>query len=122
MKVPRSVSICGIEHEIIFIGPRKMRFVSGVAESFGCVDPDNPIIYLAESLRKKPTLLRDTLVHEVCGHALWAASGLGWWLRGQMKHKARSKAFYEFQEVFVRIHTPAVITTLRSLGLLKDSK
>lgn len=118
MRIPKTIPICGIDHRLAFLSKKQMKRLTGNPEMHAFVDPDAAMIYLAKALRKNPSLLRDTVVHEAAGHAVWAASGLGWWLRGQMKHKARSKAFYEFQEVFIRWHTPLIITTLRSLGIL----
>ncbi len=115
MKIPKTIPICGIEHELVFVGPKRMEFVSGDSESLGCVDVDHPRIFLAKRLKKTPTLLRDTIVHEAMGHALWLASGLAWWLKGQTKHKRDTKAFYDFQEVLIRWHTPVSITTLISV-------
>lgn len=116
MKSPKGVDVCGIWHRIVFVDVARMRKVSGVDGAYGCVDADKCVIYLAEELKKNPALLRDTIVHEAVGHALLTHSGIGFWLQGQTKLKR--KAFFEFQEVFVRWHTPLVITTLRSLGLL----
>ncbi len=116
---PRKVSICGIEHDIIFIGKKRMKREMRVGGCFGGVDANKCRVYLAERLLKNPTLLRDTLIHEVLGHCLWNASGIGHWMQTQIRNK---KKFYEFQEVFVRWHTPLVITTLREMGFLKETK
>ncbi len=120
MKIPKTIPICGIDHELLFVGPKRMGFVTGDKESLGGVDGDTQRIYLAKRLKKNPTLLRDTLVHEAAGHALWLASGLAWWLKGQTKHRRDTKAFYDFQEIFIRWHTPVsiatLLSTLRALG------
>ena len=120
MNVPSTVDICGIAHRIIFVGPTRMRKESGVDSAYGCVDPDKCIVYLAKELKKNPSLLRDTLIHEVIGHALLTHSGLGFWIQSTTKFKR--KQFFVWQETFVRWHTPLVIITLRALGLLKDNK
>ncbi len=120
MKVPRTVDICGITHRVVFVGPVRMRKEAGVDGAYGCVDADKCIIYLAKELKANPTLLRDTLSHEAVGHALLTHSGIGFWLQNQTKMKR--KAFFEFQEVFVRWHTPLVLITLRALGQLKGIK
>lgn len=117
MKIPKKVDVCGITYRVVFIGPKRMQKESGYKRGYGCVDQDKAIIYLAKSSRNNPTLLRDSLVHEIVGHALWHASGLGYWLETRIKPKTN---FFKFQETFVRWHTPAVITTLRAMGLLKD--
>ncbi len=116
---PRKVDICGLSHRIVFVGKKRMKKEASVGGCFGCVDANKCVIYLARKLLENPTLLRDTLIHEVVGHCLWNASGIGHWMQTQIRNKKKA---YEFQEVFVRWHTPHVITTLRSLGFLKDTK
>ncbi len=117
-KIPELVDVCGVTYAIVFVGKRRMEKESA-GGSLGCVDSDNAIIYLAKSLRDKPTLLRDTLIHEIVGHALLNTSGVSWWLRTETKKG--SKSYYKFEEVLVRLYVPGIITTLRSLGLLKES-
>ncbi len=116
--VPRTVDVCGIEHRIVFVKGKKLKKEAGVA-CIGCVDANKCIVYLSEKLLKNPSLLRDTLIHEVVGHCLWNASGIGHWMETQIRNK---KKFFDFQEVFVRWHTPLVITTLKSLGFLAKER
>ncbi len=116
-EVPQLVDVCGVTYAIVFVGKKRMEKESS-GDNLGCVDSDNAIIYLAKSLRDKPTLLRDTLLHEIIGHALMNTSGVSWWLRTETK-KSSSK-YYKFEEVFVRLYVPGIITTLRSLGILKE--
>ncbi len=119
MKIPKTISVCGIEHRIVFASPKRMKKEGGVV-CYGCVDRDKSVIYLDRELKKNPGLLLDTLIHEVVGHALWNASGIEYWL--QRMTKRDGNRFYEFQEIFIRWHTPALITTLRALGFLKETK
>lgn len=117
MKVPKTIVVGCITYKIVFVGPKRMRKESGVDEAFGCVDVDKCVVYLANELKRNHSLLRDTLVHEAVGHALWTSSGIGYWMQSQTKFKR--KKFFEFQEIFVRWHTPIVLQTIRGLGLLK---
>ncbi len=117
MKLPKTVDICGLAYTIVFVGPKRMRRESGATECEGCVDDDRGVIYLSKALKKNPTRLVDTIIHEAVGHVVFDASGLGYWLKNQVRHRSNGK-WILFQETFIRLYTPAIITTLRSLGLL----
>lgn len=119
MKIPKTVDVCGIEHAIVFVGPKRMHKEAGT-DAVGCVDKDRCVVYLLESLKENPSLLMDVLVHEVVGHAMLESSGMAYWLQASVKLKG--KKWFKWQETFVRFHTPLVITTLRSLGLLPKRK
>jgi hypothetical protein len=117
MKLPKHVTICGLEYRIIFVGEKRMHKEAGASETEGCVDDDKGVIYLAKTLKKNPSRLLDTILHEAAGHVLFDASGLGYWLKKQVR-PASNKKWIVFQETLIRLYTPALITTLRSLGLL----
>ncbi len=119
MKVPKTIRVGSLEYRIVFVGDKKMRKVSGVTECEGYVDEDGGVIYLNKRLKRNPTRLVDTLVHEAVGHIVFDACGIGYWMKSQVKTRSNQK-WVEFQEALVRIYTPAIISTLRSLGFLKD--
>lgn len=119
MKVPKTIDVCGIEHRVVFVSAKRMLKEAGT-EAFGCVDKERCIIYLLSSLKAHPSLLRDVLIHEAVGHALLENSGLAYWL--QVSVNLKGKKWFRWQETFVRFHTPMVIATLRSMGLLAQRK
>ena len=116
MKVPKAIHVCGLRYAIVFVGPTRMAKESGVAECYGCVDFEKGIIYLDKALRKSPSRLRDTLFHEV-GHALMESSGFGWWLKREVGLHGRK--WQRFQETLIRLATPIMITTFRSIKGIK---
>ncbi len=116
MKLPEAIDVCGIEYAIRFVGPGRMSRESGVDECYGCVDFEKGVIYLDRALKKSPTRLRDTLYHEI-GHALMESSGLGWWLKREVGLHGRK--WHRFQETFIRLFCPVMITTFRPLKDIK---
>lgn len=120
MKIPPKFTVMGIEYCVVFVGKSRMSKESGYAEAYGCVDQNRGIVYLAKALKKNPTMLRDTLLHEVLGHVVLETSGLGYWLREKMRlgKDKKYEKWIEAQETFVRWYTPALITTLKSLKVI----
>ncbi len=98
-----------------------MRKVSGVTECEGYVDEDAGVIYLNKGLKKNPSRLLDTLIHEAVGHVVFDACGIGFWMKTQVKPR-NNQRWVDFQEAFIRLYAPAIIATIKSLGFLKESK
>lgn len=117
MKFRKKFEIGGLRYRTRFVSKREMKKVAGDPECEGLTDFDNGIIYLAKALRKNKTRLRDTLFHEALGHALLDSSGIGHWLKKRFRLK--EGRWHRFQEYFIRFHTPALISALKSLGVLK---
>ncbi len=116
MKLYRRVNVCGLSYEVYFASAEE---VPNLSADEARTEYQENRIYIRESLRNNPTRVRDNLVHEL-QHAILEASGLGAWMRA---HTKLSKAHYiEFEELLIRIQTPALITTLQSAGLLKGIK
>lgn len=116
MRTPRTIDVCGLSYRVVFVSPKRMGQLppkDSAVEGYTVIGAG--VIYLATSLKKNPSRLRDTLMHEILGHALWDACGLEHFVHHAKK---RGRAYWSFQEAFIRIHTPALITTLRSLGAL----
>lgn len=117
MKIPKSIVIGGLRYRIVFVDSEGMKEEVDDPETEGVTDIEGGRIVLHKRLLKNPTRLRDTLVHEVIGHALWDACGIGHWLKERTK--LRGKKWYRFQEIFIRWHTPALVATLKELGLIQ---
>lgn len=116
MKFLCEVPVCSLDFRLYFATEKE---VPSLITNEAYTDLDACRIYLRHSLRKVPTRLADAVVHEL-SHAIWDASGLGYWFRETIRahFKLTAKEADRFEELFIRLHTPALITTLRGAGLL----
>lgn len=99
-----SIDVCGQRYAIE---------IYTVLESQGECDYEAATIRLR---RQAPDRMADTLIHEVL-HAILDAAGIGWTMRGRFKLSKR--AYDKFEEDFVRMMTPALLSTLRNAGWLR---
>lgn len=121
MKLPRTVSVCGLTYRLIVV-PRGSRgpkgWTNGRQGHEALTDIEQGTIHFSYKLLRNPTRLRDALVHELF-HALSEATGLRCWLKKITRGRARAEKTWELEEDVIRILTPALITTFQSAGLLR---
>lgn len=116
MKLLKKLEICGQTYSIFSV---KKGDVKGMGTAEGMTDVLKNEIYLKQKLLKNPCRFLDTLVHEIL-HAIFDASGLGFWLKRKMK--VRGNAWIRAQEELIRFQTPALVSTLKNAGFLPKGR
>lgn len=112
MKLLKKIVICGQRYSIFSV---KKGEVKGMGRAEGMTIVSKNVIYIKERLLKNPDRFMDTLIHEIL-HALFDASGLGFWLKE--KYQFTEEGWFKFQEKVIRFQTPALLSTLASLGFI----
>jgi Zn-dependent peptidase ImmA (M78 family) len=117
MRYIKTVLVCGVSpYRIYKANVSEFKHEDG-SECNGMTDPDKRKIYIDEALNR--TQYNETLQHEL-RHAWWLESGLANFFAGITKLKGAK--LEEAEETFIRIDTPACISTMRSAGLLKGKQ
>lgn len=106
---PFIIEICGLKYRVLF---RNEDTDPGMKGNWGYFNAETQTITLHPDNLETRAL--DTLVHEIM-HAIFDAQGIETYLSTQLKKGCKVK---EAEEQIIRLLTPALITSLRSAGLL----
>lgn len=109
------VDICGVEYRVEFRSEEQDPFVKN-KEGYG--DVDKGVLVIHQDYAANPTRARDVLLHEML-HQIANVTGLHHYLETKLKKGVK---ITEVEEIMIRLLTPALITSLRSAGLLSKKQ